>query len=78
MDGEQRFRPVVHDASYALRRWMLDHDVSVKRLAAEIGVNEVIISSWRTGKHKPGRTRALKLERLTGGSVAAELWDEPC
>lgn len=68
--------PVAKTAAYELRLWMLEHDVSVKVLAGEMRTAESIVTGWRTGKHKPNRPRAVRLEELTSGRVTAASWDE--
>lgn len=76
-DGARRFEPVARDAHFELRLWMLEHDVSVKVLACEVGANETIVTGWRTGRHKPSRGRAVRLEAITDGRVSAASWDAP-
>jgi hypothetical protein len=72
-----RFTPVARDAAFLLRLWMLEHDVSVKVLASALSVHEVRVTSWRTGRNKPDRANAVRLDALTGGLVPAVAWDEP-
>jgi hypothetical protein len=69
-----RFTPRTRDAAFNLVLWMVEFDVSVKLLAAELGCHPVMVTRWRTGQTKPGRVYALKLEELTSGRVSAVSW----
>lgn len=72
----QRFAPRHRDAAMLLRIWMIEHGVSNKDLSGALGCHEMNVTLWRTGKRKPGRLYAVKLEELTGGRVTAASWDE--
>lgn len=64
-------------APLALCLWQLTHNVSVKELAHQLGCSSTSLSRYRSGASKPARALAARLERVTGGHVAAVLWDAP-
>lgn len=59
----------------ALCLWQVEHNVSLKELAAELGCSLKQVSRYRRGAAKPERAIAAVLERVTGGRVAVAMWD---
>ncbi len=62
------------DSAYDLCCWMVEHRMTTKVLAAELGCHVMALSNWRLGKSKPRRDFAARLERITG--IKATSWDD--
>jgi transcriptional regulator with XRE-family HTH domain len=43
-------------------------------VARDLDVSHPLVSEWEKGTRKPGVELALRLEKLTGGSVPIESW----
>ena len=65
-------------ARKALIRWVvLEAEKSWKEVAALLDISRQAMSKLKSGKSKPSRQTAVKLEQITEGKVPASLWDEP-
>lgn len=56
-----------------LRRWLKEHEITQRRLAADVGVNPTTLSQYMHGHCKPGADVLFRLSKRTGLSVDALL-----
>jgi transcriptional regulator with XRE-family HTH domain len=63
-------------AGKALRHWAIDAGLSLKEIAAAIGVGRVALSRYLHGKRKPKIDQCVAIARLTKGAVPAEMWSD--
>lgn len=61
-------------ASHELSVWMAEQRLSNKETAAKLDCLDNYLSRIRTGRARPGRDLAVKIEELTAGRVAAKAW----
>ena len=55
-----------------LRQWLDRSKLRQSEAAKTLGVHQVVLSLWLSGKRRPGRENALLLERETG--IPVESW----
>jgi predicted transcriptional regulator len=61
--------------TYHLRTWIAEARPSKAAVARELDVSAGTVSDWLSGRRKPGRAVAAKLERISGGRVPVDCWD---
>lgn len=54
-----------------LKEWLLSKDIKQGEFAEFMGVNRVTVCQWCNG-HRPTRSMAKSIERITKGQVLAE------
>lgn len=57
-----------------LGRFLDSHKLTLRTAAGHLGVSDVAVLSWRSGKLRPGPEWRLALARWTRGAVPAEAW----
>jgi DNA-binding transcriptional regulator YdaS (Cro superfamily) len=60
----------------ALSRYLKRHGLSQRQFATQAGISVSMVCQCLSGARCPGRSSALKIERVTGGEVPASCWDE--
>lgn len=57
-------------------RWVNSTGLTLKEIAAKLGVSVQNVSNMRLGNTKPGRESAATIEAVSGGAVPATSWDK--
>lgn len=60
------------DARRLLTAWRWLHGMSQRELAFKAGISHVSLHKFETGKHRPDKEAAVKLELATEGMIRAE------
>jgi transcriptional regulator with XRE-family HTH domain len=63
-------------AGKALRHWAIDAGLSLKEIAAAIGVTRVALSRYLHGRRKPKVDHCVAIATLTRGAVPVEMWTD--
>lgn len=57
-----------------LKRWLKEEGRMSYWLATKIGVTNVTLSYWVTGRRTPSLDHAFKIEEITEGAIKASDW----
>ncbi len=63
-------------AGKALGIWARVAELSLKQIAAQIGITKQALSRLLSGRGKPKRVTANAIARLTKGRIPADAWDD--
>ena len=74
--GRRRASLPVCDNPNAFALWLHKTAMTVESAGKLLGVTTPTIYGWRRGNKAPSRTRAVQIERLSGGRVKVESWEQ--
>jgi transcriptional regulator with XRE-family HTH domain len=59
---------------HPLRRWSLEHGVSLAQVAKSLGVSRDLVSKWTRDVRQPSADQVERMRKMTDGQVGPEAW----
>jgi transcriptional regulator with XRE-family HTH domain len=61
--------------AHELHTYIAETGKRKSHIARELGVSPGALGDWLSGRRKPGRAVAVKLEKISNGRVPVDCWD---